>query len=415
MKNDSKIVQEQTPHFSDSHVKLIFFVILGLYPLVGMGIDLIAPSLPAISHDLHASNSFSKNLITLYLLGFMLGNFIIGFLSDALGRRKLMLLGFFIFIAVSLLPVLFGEPLVLLLARFFQGFTIAAFAVNSRAVLSDILPKDRLIRSTTMIATMWGIGPIIGPVIGGYFQFYFNWQMCFYFFALMGFLGLLAMIFIVPETHFHRQPLQFYQLKNNFMSIITHRIFLGMVILMGITYSLLIVFNTLGPFLIQTSLGYSPVFFGQVALLMGLAFLAGTFLCRRLLQHLYPEAIFFYGIFFFTMVAAISVIAAFIYSNNIWAIILSTLFMFLCCGIIYPTAMGKGLSLFRHLAGSGSAIMNLINMSITSFTAFIMSLIHINNAITITYIYFGLMVIACVIYYFLIKNRISSSDKHPTY
>src|SRR5205085_6876169 len=124
-----------------------------------------------------------------------------------------------------------------------QGFAIAAFAVSGRAVLSDILPKDKLIRIATLIATMWGIGPIIVPVIGGYLQFYFNWQACFYFFSFMGLLGTLAMIFIIPETHFHRQPLQYQLLKNNFVTIMTHRTFLGLVILMGIMYSLLIVFN----------------------------------------------------------------------------------------------------------------------------------------------------------------------------
>ncbi len=405
-KNDTKISQEQNTPFSENHIKLILFAILSLYPLVGMGIDLIAPSLPAISHDLGTSNNFSKNLITLYLLGYMFGNFIIGFLSDVLGRRKLMLLGFLIFIAVSLLPALFGKPLLLLFARFFQGFTIAAFAVNSRAVLSDILPKDRLIRTATLIATMWGIGPIIGPVLGGYLQYYYNWQMCFYFFAFMGLLGLLAMIFIIPETHFHRQPLQFQQLKNNFVTIITHRQFLGIVMLMGVTYSLLIVFNTLGPFLIQTSLGYSSVFFGQMALWMGLVFLSGTFLCRKLLQQLDPEVILFYAISFFIMVDAISVIIAFIYTNNIWAIIFPTLLTFLGCGIIYPTAMGKGLSLFRHLAGSGSAVMNLINIAITSLTAFIMSFLHADNALTIAYLYLGLMVLSSIIYYFLIRSEV---------
>ncbi len=394
--------------FSESHIKLILVAILSLYPLVGMGIDLIAPSLPAISHDLNASNNFSKNLITFYLFGYMLGNFLIGFLSDAIGRRKPMLLGFIIFITASILPTLFNTPFLLLIARFLQGFTIAAFAVGGRAVLSDILPKDKLIRTTTLIATMWGIGPIVGPMIGGYLQFYFNWQMCFYFFSFMGFIGLLVMIFIIPETHFHRQPLQYKQLKNNFTTILTHRAFLGTVMLMGITYSLLIVFNTLGPFLIQTSLGYSSVYFGQVALFMGLTFLIGTFICRRLLKQLYPEEIFFYAILIFTFIAAIGVLLALIYGNNIWVIIVPSLCMFLGCGVMYPTAMGKGLSLFRHLAGSASATMNLISISITSITAFIMSFIQADNVLIIAYMYLALMLLASLVYYLLVRSKNSA-------
>lgn len=405
MNNNFRLQSHPSPPISDKRANLILITILGLYPLVGMGIDLITPSLPAISHDLHTANSFSKNLITFYLFGYMLGNFLVGFLSDAIGRRNPMLYGFLIFITVSLLPAIFNIPFLLLISRFLQGLTIAAFAVGSRAVLADIIPKDRLIRSVAMIATMWGIGPIIGPVIGGYIQYYFNWQMCFYFYAFMGFIALLMMIFIIPETHFNRQPLQLKQLKNNFITIISHKTFLGIVILMGIAYSLLIVFNTLGPFLIQTSLGYSSVYFGHVALFMGLCFLAGTFLCRRLLKDFYPENIFFYSILFFSLVAAISVLAALVFGDNIWVIIIPSLFMFLGCGLIYPAAMGRGVSLFQHLAGSGSAVMNLVSISISSFTSLVMSFIHANNAMTITYIYLALMLLAITIYFLLIRSN----------
>lgn len=392
------------PTLSEKQVPVIAFVILSLYPLVGMGIDLIAPSLPAISHDLSASNNFSKNLITLYLLGYATGNFIIGILSDALGRRKLMLYGLLTFTIVSLLPAFFEKTAVLLLARFCQGFSLAAFAVTSRAVLSDILPEDKLIRFATLIATMWGIGPIIGPFIGGYLQFYINWQACFYFFALIGGLGFLSMLYVIPETHFHRQPLHFQQLKNNLRLISTHSLFFGAVSLMGVTYSLLIVFNTLGPFLIQTSLGYSSVYFGHIALFMGLTFLFGTVLCRRLLKSLTPEEVLFYAILFFIFISAISLGITFINPKNIWIIIVPSLFMFLGCGIIYPTAMGKGLSLFRHLAGSGAAVMNLINILITSFIALIMSFLHADNVIPINFIYFSLMIVAAIIYYYFIRE-----------
>lgn len=400
--------QDDFPSFSAKRTNVIVFITLSLYPLVGMGIDLISPSLPAISTYLKASTNFSKNLITLYLLGYALGNFIIGVLSDALGRRKLMLVGFLLFMIISLLPIFVAKVPILLLVRFCQGFTISAFAVIGRAVLSDVLPKEKLMRFATLIATMWGIGPIIGPLIGGYLQFYFDWQACFYFFALMGFLGLLAMIFVIPETHFQRQPLQYQQLKNNFIIILTHRLFFGIVTLMGLAYSLLIVFNSLGPFLTQNSLGYSSIYFGHMALFLGLTYLSGTFICRQLLPRLPLQAIFFYSILFFTIIAAISVGVAFLNPKSIWVIILSSLFMFLGTGIIYPAALGKGLSLFSHLAGSGSAVMNLITILITSLTAFTVSFFNDDNAIPLILTYFVLMVLATAIYFLFIKTNMVS-------
>src|SRR5262249_19537975 len=160
------------------------------------------------------------------------------------------------------------------------------------------LSPIQLMRTATMIATMWGIGPVIGPLIGGYLQYYFNWQACFYFFAFYGFVGLVSAFFIIPETHRYRQKLNFVQIKSNFTNIITHRLFVGAVTLMGITYSLLIVFNTLGPFFIQNILGHSSVYFGKIALCMGLAFLSGTFICRYLIKRHQPEKILIFAILF---------------------------------------------------------------------------------------------------------------------
>ncbi len=390
-------------NLSQNKINLIIVASLGIYPLVGMGIDLIAPSLPAITRDLQTTNIFSKNLITLFLLGYALGNFFVGFLSDTIGRRKISLTGSAVFVIVSVLPAQLPHPFLILLSRFLQGFSVAAMAIAARASLADILLPAQLIRVSTMIATMWGIGPIVGPIIGGYLQFYFNWQACFYFYALFGFISLLSFYFFVPETHLNRQPMSFTQIKNNFITIVTHRAFLGLVMLMGLSYSLLIVFNTLGPFLIQTELGYSSVYFGHLAFCMGLIFLLGTFICRRLLHYYQPEKILLFATTFFTLAAITSVLVVYLDPNNIWVIVVPALLMFLGCGIIYPTAMGKASALFRHLAGSGSAVMNLINILITTLISLIMSLVNASNAIPMTWIYLGLMLLGTVCYWCLIR------------
>lgn len=386
-------------------VNLIVFIILALFPVVGMGIDLIAPSLPAISRDLHVSNTVSKNLIAIYLLGYALGSFFSGFLSDAWGRRKIVMGSFLLFMIASFLPIIFANASMLLGVRFLQGLAIAGFAVVGRAILSDVLVPERLMRVAVLVATMWGIGPVIGPVIGGYLQYYFDWQACFYFFALLSFIGLLAMIFIVPETLSQQRPLSFSEIKNNVKLIIKHRIFMGVVILMGITYSLLMVFNTLGPFLIQTALGKTSVYFGHVALCMGLLFLVGTIICRGLIKWYQAEKVLAWGIPTLLLFAFIGLFLAYVNNKNMGIIFISNLLIFLGVGVIYPACMGKGLALFRHLAGSGSSVMTVITLLITSITAFIMSFINADSAIPIAWIYLGLVVLCGITYISLVHQK----------
>lgn len=404
MLNNSCKEYTVTP-YSAKQINIIVWIILSLFPLLGMGVDLISPSLPAISHHLNTSADFAKNLISLYLLGYACGTLISGFLSDAIGRRKLMLCGLGFFVIASIFPAIVNRAWALLLARFIQGFSMSGAVVVARASLSDVLPPEKFVRLAITTAILWGIGPIIGPFIGGYLQYYFDWEACFYFFAIYSFILFLSAFFFIPETHFNRQPLRINQMKNNFILIIKNKMFVGLVFIMGMTYSLLIAFNTLGPFLIQNALGYSPIYFGHVALCMGLIFLIGTFICRRLMQMWNPEKILFFMLPLFLLISIIGLLLSFFDAKNIEIIIIPSLFMFLGCGILYPTCTGKTLSLFQQLAGSGAAVMTFINLSITALVAFITSLIHSNTAIPMMGIYFGLMVLSACSYYCLVSRK----------
>src|SRR3989338_2096289 len=98
-----------TPSSSAKRVHLIVWGLLSLFPLVGMGVDLLAPSLPAISSSLHISSSISKSLIAIYLLAYAIGNFCSGVSSDALGRKPLLIGGFLVFVTASILPIIFAN------------------------------------------------------------------------------------------------------------------------------------------------------------------------------------------------------------------------------------------------------------------------------------------------------------------
>jgi len=396
--------QHKQLNLSPAHEKLIIAVIMCIVPILGMAIDLISPSLPAISTSLQISNAASKNLVSIYLFGFGLGNFGLGLLSDSFGRKNLSIIGFIIFILASLLPAIFPSVIMLFLGRFLQGLSLGAVAVV-RSVLSDILPKDKIVKIATLIATMWGLGPVIGPIIGGYLQYYIGWQAGFYFFAIYGVLILIAIIAIIPETHFHRQPLKILQIKTNILTILSHAQFLGVVLLMGVTYSTLIIFHTLGPFLIQKELHYSAIYFGHAALWMGSVFLVGTMICRQLVKRYSPEHILYYALPSFLFVGMGWLLLSYIFPLNISVIVIPCMLMFFGCGIIYPVSMGRAMSLFQHLAGSSLALMNLINVLITSACAFFMSFINATSIIPLSWLYLILMLLSCAIYAALILRH----------
>ena len=386
-------------NLSEKEIKSITWTLLFIMPIIGMVVDLVAPSLPAIANDLNVSHATSKDVITTFLLGYSLGNFVTGFLTDAWGRQKLLRISLIGFVISSLLPALFPHIEILLISRFLEGYTIGSAAVLARAIISDINPKEKLVRMGSLIGTMWGVGPVFGPVIGGYLQFYLGWKSCFYFLALVTFISFIATYLLVPETHFNRHPLNLKRIQSNFIEVVSHKSFMALPVLMGLAYSLIIVFHTSGPFLIQDVMHYDPVFFGHLALCMGLCFLASTFTSRYIIGNHSVVHIYKVVITIATIIALTGVVLSYFLSQSIGLVVIISGLMFFTTGMLFPMSMGKGMSLFRHISGTASAVMYMINILISSVGSFIISFISIHYSIELFCIYMIIIVLLVIIYW----------------
>ena len=92
---------------------LVLGALIALGPLT---IDMYLPAFPRIAEDLHATDSAVQLTLTGMLLGLALGQFVIGPLSDAFGRRRPLVVGLCAHATASLLCAI--APSVLLLAAF---------------------------------------------------------------------------------------------------------------------------------------------------------------------------------------------------------------------------------------------------------------------------------------------------------
>lgn len=384
---------------SQKQIQLISWTLLGIMPIIGMAVDLVSPSLPGIAIGLHISANSAKNVISIYLLGYALGNFFTGFLTDALGRQMLIRIGLLGFVIVSFLPVCLPYIEIILATRLLQGITIGAVAVIARAIFSDILPSEKLVRLGTLIGTMWGIGPVVGPIIGGYLEFYYGWRSCFLFFTIVSLIALIIVFKTIPETHFRRHHLNFALIKNHISEVITNRTFMAIVVLMGLSYSMIVSFNTSGPFLIEDVLHYTPVFFGRLALFMGMVFLLSTIMCRHILKTYKVTSVYFTVLNLSFVLIILALMISYIASESIIFISITSALMFFIAGFVFPMSTGKGLSLFRHIAGTASAMMYLINVLITSLISFLLSFINIKSTISLTWTYLLLILLSVVIYW----------------
>ncbi|HEX2549177.1 MAG TPA: MFS transporter, partial [Gammaproteobacteria bacterium] len=235
-------------------------LLLALVPfLMGIGIDLYVPSLPAIAHDYQVDNTLVQLTISIYMLGYALGQIFLGVISDSLGRKKVILFSGVFYTLISLLSAYSSDISILILLRFLQGIGIAGLGVVARAIATDCFQDLDLTKAMATFSLSWALGPILGPFIGGYIQDYFNWQVDFYLFAVYGGVISIFIAMTLPETQHEVVSMNFSNILQRFKMILLDPIFLLGSLVASLAYSVLVIFNVIGPFLVQDILKYSAI------------------------------------------------------------------------------------------------------------------------------------------------------------
>ena len=178
----------------------IALLLAALAAIGPFSVDTYLPSLHDIGDSLHASPLDVQQTLTTYLLMFSVMSLWHGAISDALGRRRIILLSLWLFSLASL-GCLFATRIEhLWLLRGLQGFAACAGVVVSRAIVRDLFSGPAAQRLMSHITMIFAIAPAIAPVIGGHLQSWFGWRSVFVFLALMGVALLAACSWRLPET-----------------------------------------------------------------------------------------------------------------------------------------------------------------------------------------------------------------------
>jgi MFS transporter, DHA1 family, multidrug resistance protein len=368
-----------------------------MVPLTGATIDIYVPSLPAIADHFGVPAQLVQWTIPSYLIGYSLAQLFCGAFSDAWGRRTLLIIGLVLYTAASLLAACASSVSMLILMRFVQGLGVAAPGVLARAIASDSFDSERLPRVTNYITLAWALGPIVAPLIGGYLQHVFGWESVFYFLTLCGGIVLVFIYFLLPETNLQRHPLTSDTLLDQYRTVLASPVFLGCAFVLAIIYAQLILFNVVGPFLIQTVLDESPIVFGRAALSLGVAWFLGS-LANRILTATFPQLPL---IQIATAVALVSSVTmawlAFERPLSLSNLVIPTAVVFLSGSIIFTRCFGLTIRLFPKQAGTASALVGTLFIAGSALAGFAASFLEASTAIPLAVSLVGLTSLAAIV------------------
>ena len=392
--------------------KYMLALILMVVPLTGFVIDIYTPSLPAMTTYFGVDKSLVQLTITVEVIAFGLFHTIFSTISAVVGQRRILIPGMVILTIISFLVPFAPNITVLLILRFLQGMFISMPSSISKNLASMHFEGLVLRRAANYMTITWALGPIIAPGIGGLLQHYFNWQAPFLFLAIYCLVCLIVLYCFLPKVEKPRHSLGVKQLLQIYGNLLVDKAFVTTAICCSGMYGLLIVFNVIGPFIVQKVLHYSALEFGYVAMLMGVSWLLGSTINRFVLEGKVAAAKVLWG-----SMAVVTLVSFIMLILAVWVLNLGFIIgfcaMILCMGSIsYPNLLAEVFSLFRNQASIANGLMGSLNMLGAGVTSMIAATLHARSAIPLSAMFFGLGLVSLFCYHYFLQPRVKAASIH---
>jgi DHA1 family bicyclomycin/chloramphenicol resistance-like MFS transporter len=177
-------------------------VLLGGLSMVSpFSIDTFFPAFHAMEAALGVDAWQLQQVITAYMVPFAFASLVHGPLSDAIGRRPVMIWGMALYTVGSVACTLAPNYMSLVAARMLQGATAGVGVVIGRAVIRDLYEGARAQRLMSITTMIFSIAPAVAPIIGGWAHVAFGWRAVFAVMTACGVVFATSAWWKLPETH----------------------------------------------------------------------------------------------------------------------------------------------------------------------------------------------------------------------
>lgn len=382
---------------------LLLGVASGISPF---GMAIVIPTLESFAQLYQAPYSTVQFIISAYLLGLASSMPLVGFLSDKIGRRPVLISGLILFVIASIFCSTTDSLNSLIFWRVIQGIGASVGSVMARAMIRDVSNASETARSLSRVTAIMGISPMIAPVIGGIgYQIFGNPNGIFIITAAIGILVLTAILLLLPETRnaalvesTSKEPW-----SDKYRYLLGSKVFVGSSLIYAFTtgafFAILAVastvfYNDLG----IDSAGFGFIWSGLTILYTVSAFMAGTLsskygLMKVLLFGVLLNVIA--GLLFYSLVKVFDV--------TLISVIVPLVIMFFAHGYIVPMSLAQAVSARPEIAGSSSGLSSALGLVIGGMFSVLSGLVFDGRLLPIALIV-SASTILCGLSYFMVLS-----------
>ena len=265
--------------------QLQLVLVLAALTMVGpFTIDAIFPAFEVMTRDLGVDKVAMQQTVSVYLVAFAVASLFHGSLSDALGRRPVILAGCALYAVTSALCALAPSMPLLLCARGAQGLVAGAGMIVGRTVVRDLFDGARAQRFMSHISMIFAIAPALAPIVGGAILGWGSWRTIFWVLAGYGVLLVVLTLTSLPETHpaAERVPFRPRPLLTSFTSAAGDGAVLRLSAAIALNFGALFLYISSAPAIVVDHLGLGERDFGVLFVPLVVTMMIGSFLTGRL-------------------------------------------------------------------------------------------------------------------------------------
>lgn len=390
--------------------RVLYVVLLGALTALGpFTIDLYLPAFPLLEADFQTTATMIQLTLTGTMVGFALGQLIVGPLSDKVGRRLPLLVVTSLHILSSAAAAFAPDLVSLGVTRVLMGAGAAAGGVVAAAIVRDLFGGRRLVVMLSRLALVSGVAPVLAPLIGSWLLQVMPWRGIFLVLALYSVTMLVAVVFLIPETlpRARRAELGATTIWQRYRSVLGDRVFVGVLLISAMAFSGLFSYLSASSFLFQQTYAFDAQQYGLLFAANSVGLVIGVQIASRLAARYGPQWVLAYSSAALVL-AATAIVVADQLGAGLWGTVVPLFLFMTACGFTFPCAQVLALDRHGKAAGTAQSILGAANFGVAGIVSPIVGALSAGQAITATTmasVMIGCGVVAVLSLWFVVRPR----------
>lgn len=349
--------------------KQFFLFLMLLISFGSVSAVLFTPALPQISHYFRISENTAQLTVTVFLIGYALGQLLYGPLANRYGYKPAIYIGISGEIIGAVFCIL-ASPLhlfwLLVAARLLMALGASVGLKMTFTLAAAAYHEKKAAVTVSYLMTGFAIMPSLSVALGGFLTLHFGWESCFYLLVFYGLL-LMGLNFLAPDLPQKLEPdaLRVREILRKYLRKIKNSQLMLGAVLMGVSTAFVYLFAALAPFLTMNYLQLTPAQYGLWNLITPIGLIIGSQMSAVLAKQFAPIKVLSLGILLIFL-GVLPLFLLFLFNvMAAWALFFPMIIIYCGIAFIFPNA---SVIAMQHVTDkpSAAAMMSFINMGVAT-------------------------------------------------